>query len=224
MTTSIPIPILYEDEHVVVINKPAWSVVHRTRGAKGALIILEELSRQLGQTLYPIHRLDRQTSGVLLLAKSSTAANTLSEELRESRVRKIYLGLCRGVIDESCRVDSPVPEEGTKRSARTDFDPVEVFCERYTLVRAFPRTGRHHQIRYHLRHLGHPLACDVKYGNGAINRFFRSTLGLDRMFLHAEHLRIIHPVELRYLKVSCPLPPDLEAVLEKLRRYEGPVA
>lgn len=218
------LPILYEDDQVVVINKPAWSVVHRTRGAKGALIILDELRRQLGQPLHPIHRLDRQTSGVMLLAKNARAATTLSEELSESRARKIYLGLCRGVMADGCRVDSPVPDDGVKREACTDFDPVEVFCDRYTLVRAFPRTGRHHQIRYHLRHIKQPLAGDVRYGNGAINRFFRETCGLERMFLHAEHLRIIHPTELRYLEVSCPLPPDLEAVLDKLRRHEGPVA
>ena len=128
------LPILHQDDRVVAINKPAWAVVHRTRGARGALIILEELRRQLGQKLYPVHRLDRQTSGVLLLAKSATAANTLSEELRESRARKVYLGVCRGVIAESQCVDSPVPEEGVKRQARTDSRtaPVRLFRSRST--------------------------------------------------------------------------------------------
>lgn len=220
---ALTLTLLYEDEYLVAIDKPAWSVVHPTRGARDALIITQRLTKQLGVSIYPIHRLDRQTSGVLLLAKSPTVANTLSQEIREGRMRKSYLGLCRGLIHESQSIDHPVPEDDARRSAFTEVEPLEHFCQRYTLLRARPLTGRRHQIRYHLKHINHPLAGDVKYGKGDINRFFRSTFGLGRFFLHAESIQIIHPVQLRYIELSCPLAPDLEQVLNQLRNYTGPI-
>ena len=215
--------ILYEDEHLVVMDKPAWSVIHPTRGADDAIVVVNTLAEQLGVPVYPVHRLDRQTSGVLLLAKNPEAARALSVEIREGRMHKIYLGLCRGVIKESLRVDHPVRDEGVRRSASTDIDPLEQFCNRYTLVCAKPLTGRRHQIRYHLKHVHHPLVGDVGYGHGDINRFFRSTFGLSRFFLHAQSLRILHPCHLQYLELSSPLPADLAEVLDKLRAYSGPV-
>jgi tRNA pseudouridine65 synthase len=214
--------ILHLDAQLVAVNKPAWSVVHRSRGADGALVIVRELAAQLGGAVFPIHRLDRQTSGVLLLARSAEIARVLCEEVREGRFRKTYLGLCRGVLREALRVDHPVLEGGVRRPACTDLEPLEHFCDRYTLVRARPLTGRKHQIRYHLKHVSHPLVVDVSYGAGDQNRFFRDTFGLRRLFLHAESLRVVHPVEPRQLELAAPLPPELEEVLARLREYRGP--
>jgi tRNA pseudouridine65 synthase len=217
------LPLLYEDDHLVAVDKPAWAVVHWSRGADDALVLVRVLAEQLGSPVYPVHRLDRQTSGVLLFARSPQAAATLAIEVRESRLRKSYLGLCRGVIVDSLEIDHPVLEGDVRRVARTTIEPLEHFCQRYTLVRARPLTGRRHQIRYHLKHVSHPLVVDVTYGNGDVNRFFRETIGLRRLFLHAESLRVLHPVEPRYVELGSPLPAELEGVLARLRGYTGPV-
>jgi len=218
--------LLYVDDHVVAVDKPAWWVVHRTRGARDAPCVIQTLSEQLNQTLYPVHRLDRQASGILLLARSSVVAGLLSEEIRDSRWDKQYLALCRGVMPDSLRIDHPMRATspgGPRRDAVTTVDPLQTYCDRYTLVRAAPRSGRRHQIRYHMKHVVHPLVGDSNYGQGSINRFFRETFGLQRLFLHAERLRLVHPTENRYLELTCPLPRELERVLQQLSEFEGPV-
>lgn len=219
-----PLPVLYQDDQVVAVDKPAWAVVHPTRGARGALVMVHALAEQLGAPLFPVHRLDWQTSGVLLLARSAAAAATLSCEFREERVRKTYLGLCRGPIAEPLRVDRAVPEGEARRPACTEVDPLEVLCSRYTFLRARPLSGRRHQVRYHLKHSTHPLVGDTEYGQGPINRFFRDRFGLGRLFLHAETLRVLHPRAPRYLELRAPLPAELESVLAALRAWQGPVA
>jgi tRNA pseudouridine65 synthase len=215
--------LLHEDQHIVVVNKPAWWVVHPTRGARDAITVLRILRDQLGQRVFPVHRLDRQASGVLVMARSSEAAARLADDIREGRWTKRYLGLCRGVLQDGRRIDHPVPEGDVRRPALTHIDPRRVFCDRYTLVQAMPTTGRRHQIRYHLKHVSHPLIGDANYGQGTINRFFRATFGLERLFLHAEWLRLPHPTENLLLELSCPLAPELEQVLERLARYRGAV-
>jgi tRNA pseudouridine65 synthase len=220
---SAPLRILYDDTQLIAVDKPAWSVVHPTRGARDALVIVQALAAAIDAPLFPIHRLDRQTSGVLLFAKSAESASTLSVELREGRAQKSYLGLCRGVIAEELHIDHPVREGTARRPASTDVEPLEHLCGRYTLVRARPRTGRRHQIRYHLKHVNHPLVVDTLYGKGDLNRFFREQFGLRRLFLHAESLTILHPVEPRRVQIHSPLPAELERILECLRVYSGPV-
>jgi tRNA pseudouridine65 synthase len=219
-----PLPILFEDEHLVAVDKPAWWVVHQTKGARDAPIVLRLLRDQLGQLLYPVHRLDRQVSGVLVLARSSEMARRLSEHIREGQWQKRYLGLCRGVLESTLRIDHPVPEGDARRPALTHVEALRSFAKRYTLVQAIPATGRRHQIRYHLKHVAHPLVGDTSYGQGPINRFFRERFGLGRLFLHAERLRLPHPVENRYVELESPLPEALQRVLEELACYEGPVA
>ncbi len=218
------IPLLYEDAAVVAVHKPAWSVVHPTRGAAGATVLVRALADQLGQRVYNVHRLDRQTTGVLLFARSAEVAAVLSSQIRDGQWRKTYLGLCRGLIEQELRVDRGVKEDGLRREALTEVVPLEHLCGRYTLVRAVPRTGRRHQIRYHLRHVGHPLVGDTSYGKGPINRFFRDTFGLQHLFLHAETLRLPHPVEHRLLQLEAPLAPHLAEVLRQLRGHRGEVA
>lgn len=212
--------LLYEDQHLVAVDKPAWWVVHPSRGTGDAPAVVHVLKKQLAQPVFPVHRIDRQASGVLVLARSSEVASVLGAHIREGRWRKSYLCLCRGVISEGLRVDHPVPEGKIRRPAQTLVDPVAVYVNRYTLVRAEPLTGRRHQIRYHLKHLSHPLVGDVNYGQGKINRLFRSSFGLHRMFLHADSLQLLHPEQDRELQVSCPLAPELKRVLEQLEQGE----
>lgn len=217
------IDVIYQDEQLVAINKPAGAVVHRTRGAGDALILVEALTSQLGRRVFPVHRLDRQTSGVIVFALERAVAIQLSADIREQLWKKKYLGLARGVMPAQVVVDHPVPEKDKRRPASTEFLAREIFCRRYTLVEARPATGRRHQVRYHLKHLSHPLVCDVKYGKGDINRFFRGQFGLDRLFLHASRLALPHPSELRMLELEAPLSLDLDQVLAALRAYSGPV-
>jgi tRNA pseudouridine65 synthase len=217
------IPILFEDDDLVAVDKPPWSVIHATRGAAGALVLLQALREQTGSWVFPVHRLDRQTSGVLVFARSPEVASILSEQIRSMLWKKTYVSLCRGVILESLRIDREVPQETSRQPAQTDIDPLEHFCERYTLVEARPLTGRRHQIRYHLKHVSHPIVGDASYGQGSINRFFRETMALGRLFLHARNLRLPHPRHNRFVELSSPLAPDLEGVLARLRVYVGPV-
>ncbi len=218
------IPVLYQDEQLVAINKPAWAVVHKTRGAKGALILVDALAEQLGKPIFPVHRLDRQTSGVMVFALSRSAASAMGAHVREGAWRKSYLGLCRGVIEHAVSVEKNVREGEHLRPARTFVAPLEVLCDRYTFIRFTPHTGRRHQIRYHMKNLRSPLVCDVNYGDGKVNRFFRKSFDLQRMFLHAETLKFPHPVEARRVELETRLPEELERVLEGLRRWEGEVA
>jgi tRNA pseudouridine65 synthase len=221
--TATPLTILHQDEHLVAVDKPAWWVVHRTRGAKGADVLLQTLRDQIGAKIYPVHRLDRQASGVIVFGLTHEAASGLSKQLREGTIwRKRYLGLCRGVLTGSLTVEHPVPEDGVRRAATTELEPLKVYCDRFTLVRAAPLTGRYHQIRYHLKHLSCPLVGDTNYGQGAINRFFRAEpFELRRLFLHAESLRLLHPVEDRYLELSAPLAPELTRTLELLEGFSN---
>ena len=221
---AVGVPILYQDDYLVVVDKPAWSIVHRTPGAEDALVLVGALRQQLGQRVFPAHRLDRQTSGVLVFALSSEAARRLSTALQRGGWQKRYLGLCRGVIAEPLEVDHPVPEGGHRREAISRFEPLAVFCNRYTLISAVPKTGRRHQLRYHLKHLRHPLVGDTNYGQGSINRFFRREFGLGRLFLHAESLGLAHPITQKPLQIDSPLPGELQGTLTKLSSYEGPVA
>ncbi|MBI2893577.1 MAG: pseudouridylate synthase [Deltaproteobacteria bacterium] len=211
------LPILHDDPAFVAIDKPAWSVVHRTRGAAGVLVLRDRLSEQLGAEVFPVHRLDCQTSGVLVFAKGASAAQVLSSDLCEGRWTKRYLALCRGPIAAEIAVDRPVPEDGVERHARTRIVPIETFCDRFTLVAALPETGRRHQIRFHLKQERHHVVGDTTYGKGPINRWFRAELGLDRMFLHASRLLVVHPRRAERIEILSPLPPDLEAVLARLR-------
>ncbi|MBK8482396.1 MAG: pseudouridylate synthase [Proteobacteria bacterium] len=223
MEATRPLRVLYEDASLVAIAKPAGAVVHRTRGAAEAPILISMLSDQLGARVFPLHRLDRQTSGVMVFARSSTDAARLAEDLRAHRWRKTYLALCRGPLRSAIEVDHPVPEGEKRRPARTCFEPLETFCGRFTLARATPLTGRRHQVRYHCKHLRHPIVGDTNYGQGPINRFFRETFSLHRLFLHAESLELTHPRRLATIAITCPLDQALQDVLSALRAHSGPV-
>lgn len=220
-----PLEILHRDDHLVAILKPAWAVVHPTRGAAEAPVVVHDLANQLGRPVFPVHRLDRQTSGVLVLGLGPGAARALCEQFREGAVEKEYVGLCRGVLPDTgpILIDHPVPDGDVRKPGVTVVEPVRAFHGRYTFFRARPRTGRRHQIRYHMKHRSHHLVGDVTYGKGAINRFFRVTMGLERLFLHASRIRLACVATGRKLEIAAPLPADLERVLARLESHVGPV-
>jgi len=204
--------ILYQDDDLVAIDKPAGFYVHppedpshRIPRNTNCLAILRD---QLGRYLYPIHRLDRATSGVLVFGLSSDAASILSGAFRERRVQKTYICVTRGWVDEIGKIDHPIGEADALSSyekiGRMEIPtPVGKFpTARYSLVRVNPLTGRTHQIRRHFAHLSHPLVGDTVYGDGIHNRFFRENLELPGLYLKAYSLEFLHPRSSALIRVE----------------------
>jgi 23S rRNA pseudouridine955/2504/2580 synthase len=220
--------IVYEDNSLLVINKPPGLAVHGGSGISMGVIEQLRLSRPDQKGLELVHRLDRATSGLLMIAKRRSALRTLHEYQRENRIRKSYLALVAGDWpDNRMTVDVPlkknllrggerivtVDEEG--KSALTLFRIKEQFSDSM-LVEAELKTGRTHQIRVHAAHLGTPIIGDEKYGDDDVNRHYRS-LGMKRLFLHAWKLGFPWGDDDKTLKLTAPLEPALEALLTRLR-------
>jgi tRNA pseudouridine65 synthase len=217
--TIRPLRVLHRDADVVVVDKPAGLAVHRG-WAPERDVAMTRVRDALGVRVHPVHRLDRGTSGVLVLALSVEAATPLSQAFAAGHVHKQYLALVRGVPPEALLIDHPLPPGEDKTvarvPARTRILRREVFG-RYSLVEAQPETGRLHQIRRHLKHIACPIIGDVNYGKGEHNRLFRERFELHRMFLHALAVSFPHPATGAVVSVHAPLPPELENVLARLR-------
>ena len=213
---SVELPVLYRDEGLVAVDKPSGLAVHRG-WSREKIVVLTVARDLLGRRVYPVHRLDRATSGVLLLALDSETARRLQELFATGRIEKRYLALVRGITPDAGVIDHPLPRsrEGPRVPAVTAFRRLATF-ERYSLVEAFPKTGRLHQIRRHFKHLSHPLIGDVRYGKGEHNRLFRERFGLYRLALHAAELAFDHPTTEERLRIAAPLPRELAAALTRM--------
>jgi 23S rRNA pseudouridine955/2504/2580 synthase len=228
----IMVPILYEDDALIAVDKPAGLAVHGGSGVAFGLIEQLRATRANTKFLELVHRLDRDTSGVLLIAKKRAALLALHSALREGAIDKRYLVLVKGKWRDAKRtVDLPLTKyltgEGERRvrvehesgrRARTIFHRRRVWPDGeppLSLLEAELHTGRTHQIRVHLTHLGFPLAGDDKYGDFAWNKTL-AKVGLKRMFLHARALAVPHPLDGRELALEAPLPRDLAAFLARL--------
>jgi 23S rRNA pseudouridine955/2504/2580 synthase len=228
----IALPILHEDDALIAIDKPAGLAVHGGSGIAFGLIEQLRAARPEARFLELVHRLDRDTSGVLLVAKKRAALLALHAAFREGEVDKRYLVLVKGRwCDATRKVELPLTkfvtgagerrvriERDGGKVARTVFHRRRVWADAeppVSLLEAELHTGRTHQIRVHLTHLGFPLAGDDKYGDFAWNKALAKQ-GLKRMFLHAWRLSLPHPAEPRRLTLESPLPPDLSAFVAKL--------
>jgi tRNA pseudouridine65 synthase len=212
------IALLHVDEHVVVADKPSGLLVHRGWGDDDDVAMFR-VRDAIGSLVYPVHRLDRGTSGALLFARSSEVAASLAKTFDAGLVAKRYLALVRGGPPAEGIIDYPIQrrEDGPRVPAVTRFRLVaRSEVDRCALVEARPETGRLHQIRLHLRHIDHPLIGDVNHGSGSINRHYRATYGLHRLALHAARLTFPHPVTGELVDVEAPLPDDLASPLAKL--------
>ena len=221
--------ILFEDDAMIVLNKPSGMAVHGGSGLSFGVIEGLRALRPDARFLELVHRLDRDTSGVLLVAKKRSALRSLHEQLRVKTMRKQYLALVRGQWQAHVKVvNAPLRKNDLQSGERvvrvsSDGKPSETrfriarqFAEA-TLVECSPITGRTHQIRVHTQHAGHPIACDDKYGEAAFDEKMRSQ-GLKRLFLHAWKLSFTHPVDGREMQVEAPLAPELDNFLNKLAR------
>ncbi len=224
-----PFAVVYEDDHLLVVDKPAGVVVHPAPGHRSGTLSQALAGRAAGgedpARAGIVHRLDRDTSGLLIVAKSEASHRELKRMIEAREVRREYLALVEGTPPaRSGTIDAPIGRDRrvrTRMSTETD-DPREARTH-FTLERALPgtallrvvlETGRTHQIRVHLQAIGHPVAGDPEYGTAG-------RLGLERQFLHAARLAFDHPVTGAALDVAAPLPPDLAAVLARLEREAG---
>ena len=203
------LPVLYRDEHYIAVHKPPNLLVHRSwLASQDTRFLLQMLRDQIGQRVYPVHRLDRATSGVIIFGLSPDAARELTQAFEHKRVEKVYRALARGWTDEQGVIDHPVrdrDEGGEPKDAVTRYRrlarielPYAVDrypSSRYSLVEVWPQSGRRHQIRQHFKHIFHPLVGDTTYGKGSHNRFFRENFGLQRLMLVSCSLGFNHPYE-----------------------------
>ena len=219
--------IVFEDEHLLVLNKPSGLAVHGGSGVSFGVIEQLRAQRPQARFLELVHRLDRDTSGLLLLAKRRSALTTLHEQLRSGRVKKYYLVLTKGIWrnkKQAVRLNlhKYVLASGERRVAisaegqesHTVFELQRSWSE-FSLLRAELKTGRTHQIRVHLAHLGFPIAGDDKYGDFELNKRLLKT-GLKRMFLHACKISFEHPATRELLELEAPLPAPLQNFLKTL--------
>ncbi|WP_232305514.1 pseudouridine synthase [Gilvimarinus polysaccharolyticus] len=219
--------ILYRDEHLIAINKPSGLLVHRSPIDRHETRFAIQLLRdQIGQRVYPVHRLDKPTSGILLFALNSDTARAVNESWQAGNVSKHYVALVRGYFDTPCLVDHPLRYQPDKhgdapgssqplQSAQTMFNPLARIelpeavdrypTSRYSLVHCRPITGRKHQLRRHLKHLHHPIIGDPKYGKSVHNHFFADRFGANRLLLAATELQLRHPITDAPLIISAPI-------------------
>lgn len=216
--------ILYEDDGFIVLNKPSGFAVHGGSGVSSGLIEALRQIRPQQKFLELVHRLDKETSGCLLIAKKRAILKQLHAMFRGDGMQKTYLALLAGQFKRKKQwVDAPllknVSQGGERmvivsqagKAAETLFTRLRQFQDA-TLVQAMPKTGRTHQIRVHAAWLGHPIVGDDRYGESEVNKTFKKR-GYKRLFLHAERLEFVHPVTGQTLTFSAPLPEDLQALL-----------
>jgi len=215
---SRALPILYRSATLVAVDKPSGLAVHRGQ-SRDPVHALELVRDQVGAYVYPVHRLDRGTSGVLVFALSSEAAKTLGGAFERGAIEKLYLALVRGAPPDRARVEHALSREDGKlpQPAVTEFKTLARYG-RYALVEAAPETGRTHQIRRHLKHLSCPIIGDVRYGKGEHNRWFRTRYALHRLALHAASLTLDDPKTSERVTIRAPLPEELARTFSALER------
>ncbi|MBE2897112.1 23S rRNA pseudouridine(955/2504/2580) synthase RluC [Pasteurellaceae bacterium HPA106] len=221
--------IIFEDDVLLVLNKPSGMAVHGGSGLSFGVIEALRALRPQARFLELVHRLDRDTSGVLLVAKKRSALRQLHQQLREKTVQKEYLALVRGRWQSQVKsIDAPLNKNelasgerivrvnADGKASQTRFSVEERFGDVATLVKAMPITGRTHQIRVHTQYAQHPIALDSKYGDQEFDERMRAQ-GLKRLFLHAYAIRLTHPKSEAPLYLTAPLDETLKAVLARLR-------
>ena len=231
---AIPLDIIYEDEYLVVVNKPANMIVHPTGKIRSGTLVnallyyCQDSLSGIGGVIRPgiVHRLDKNTSGLIVVAKNDLAHLDLSKQMKEHQVTKKYIALVHGNLkDDSGMIDAPigrslknrkkmaVTEEGKSRKAVTQFKVLKRFFG-YTLIEATLHTGRTHQIRVHLAFIGYPIVGDQLYGHK------KQGLNINRQALHSHILGFMHPLSKKYMEFSAPLPKDMQELIDDLEGRE----
>ncbi|MDG1895405.1 MAG: pseudouridine synthase [Fuerstiella sp.] len=238
------VQILYQDEHLVAVAKPSGMFVHRSDADRSAeSVVVQILRSQLAQNIFPVHRLDRATSGVLLLARSHAAASACGLMFSERRVKKTYHALIRGFSMPEGQVDTPLKSSRGRdkpdghpwaipQHASTSYRTLKQFqvpialgqhaTTRSSLVKVQPETGRYHQIRRHFNYVSHPVIGDTSHGDGRHNRVYREHFGAERLMLAAVRLEFQHPVTEKPCDINCPADSSFTTVIDQLDVFRIP--
>lgn len=223
-----PLKIVYRDARLIAINKPPGLLVHRTRMAADAYFFALQILRNLiDHHVFPIHRLDRKTSGVLLFALDEDMLKIMQLAFAERKIEKKYVAIVRGFMDDEGTIDYPLQKEnGNLQEAITNFKTLaktEIALpfgkhdtSRYSLVEISPLTGRQHQIRKHMAHLMHPIIADRPYGCNKQNKLFKEKFGLMTMMLHAHELSFHHPDRSEKICITAPLHEEFSRLIRAI--------
>ena len=227
--------ILYRDEYFVIINKPSGLLVHKSPIDKHETRFALQLVRdQIGQYVYPIHRLDKPTSGVLIFALNSQIAQIMSNLFRSHEVEKEYIAVVRGYVKDEELIDYPLKQmldtkEQKRKGICKEPQEAQTYYEclakvelpyavsrypvaRYSLVRLLPKTGRKHQLRRHMKHIFHPIVGDTKHGRGEHNQLFREKFDSHRLLLHSHKVTFEHPISKEKIVINA----EIDRVFKKL--------
>ena len=233
------LPILYRDEHYLAVEKPAGLLVHRSAIDRHEIhYALQRVRDQIGRRVYPVHRMDKPTSGVLLFGLDSDAARRMVTQFTQHAVRKTYFAVVRGHTPSEALIDYPLREEldaatdGDADAAKPAQEAITAYrrlalaelpyavgryaSARYSLLEVMPRTGRKHQIRRHMKHVFHPVIGDTSHGDGRHNQFFRERLQCRRLLLAATRLDFIHPYSGDPVSITAPLDQAFLSVIRQL--------
>lgn len=227
---NIPIDVLYEDDDILVVNKPKNMVVHPGSGVSSGTLVnaivgkydLSDGSEDFRPGI--IHRLDKDTTGCLVVAKNNKSHESISSQIQERTIKKIYIALVKGIITENKGViDMPIGRSKTDRKkmevtkdgkeAHSEFTVLERYKEGYTLVEVLLKTGRTHQIRVHMSKIGHPVVGDSTYSSG------KNPFGVDSQMLHSHILGFVHPTTGKYMEFEAPLPEYFSNVIKNLTKF-----
>lgn len=222
--------VIYEDEYILCVSKPNNVVVHHAHHSRNVAdedSLLQMIQQQFNQKMYPIHRLDRKTSGIILLAKETKFVAKFQELFTKNEIQKTYYGIVRGHAPETKVIDSPVKgrDANVHKDAETHLFtfktvtvdiPVKPYdTSRYSLVKLQPKTGRLHQLRIHMNKISHPLIGDPKYGDKNHNTMFIDKFDCENLFLHAYSLDFTHPYSNEKLSIKADYPKDWYIVFDK---------
>lgn len=231
------IEILYKDEYCLCVNKPHDVLVHHgkfSRNNANEAALVQLLATQLGQKYYPVHRLDRRTSGVILLATKTAYVAAFQKLFTEQHIQKTYYAVVRGFGPEFKRIDSPVKGKDAKayKEALTEVNllekvtleiPVKPYdSSRYSLVKLTPKTGRMHQLRIHMKKISHPIIGDGKYGDHRHDAMYSTQFGWENLFLHAGSLVFTHPFTEVAQQITAPFSKNWEALFTQFS-WKNPI-
>jgi tRNA pseudouridine65 synthase len=238
--TNETLEVLYQDEFLIVVNKPSGLLVHKSPIDKHETRFALQIVRdQIGQYIYPIHRLDKPTSGVLVFALNQEVAQSFAAMFSDGTIEKTYLAICRGYTPQSGLIDHPLTQmldtkkqkqQKEKHLNKEAKEAQTKFCTlatvslpyrvdryantRYSLVELKPITGRKHQLRRHLKHISHHIVGDTKHGRGEHNKFFRNQFNIHRLLLHAYKISFVHPVLKKEINIKAPMDDDFKRLFK----------
>ncbi len=224
--------IIYQDEVIVIVNKPTGLLVHRSPiAADASEFAIQVLRDQIGQKVFPVHRLDRKTSGLLVFALNEEVNKLMQVAFMNRAIEKKYLAIVRGFVAENGTIDYALTNEAGKvQDALTHYRLLQHFeieipngkftSARYSLVEVEPETGRMHQIRKHFAHIFHPIIGDRPHGCNKQNKLFLEKWGMNSMLLHASELTFKHPLTNQEMTFKAPLPADFNLTIERLSKKD----